>query len=177
MSDLKIIWRSQWGATPFTRTPTPNPLSAESVLFLHHTISSPIASESLADEIAKVKQVEQVHLDRGWIGVGYSWLISPSGRAFQGRGFSRVPAAQSGANYGNGAIAFLGDFEKVEPTWAARRAAIYLIREFWLPATGGRFIGGHRDVNATGCPGGALYERSLPRIADYTGLSLIEPRP
>jgi hypothetical protein len=163
---LRIVWRSQWGARPFKQPPTPNPLTAESIAFLHHTETRAPANSREAEKAA-VRAIEAYHMDHnGWSAIGYSFLIAPSGRVYQGRGFSRVGAGQAGANYGNVSIAFIGSYDTRQPPWAARRACIQLLREHFT----GRYLGGHRDVNQTSCPGDALYTRTIPRIRFYTRL-------
>lgn len=162
---LNIVTRAQWGARSWRRTPTANTLTPASIVFIHQTESvtlSPRATQ--AQEIAHLKQIEEQHVGvNGWAAIGYSYLVFPSGRVYEGRGFSKVPAAQESANFGNGAIAFVGNFNRHKTRWAARLSAIRLARLF-----PGKYMSAHRDVNETDCPGRNLYPQ-VGRLALLSG--------
>lgn len=147
---MKVIGRVEWGARGFTTSVGQNTLTRESVCFLHHSEFPTLPKNaSRREEIARMKQIESVHMDeRGWSAIAYSYVVFPSGRAYVGRGFGVVPAAQYGYNAGNGAICLDGQYETSRTSWAQRKAIVGLLRSFK-----GRFVGLHRDVNDTSCPG------------------------
>lgn len=162
---MNVITRSQWGATPFKNEVGENPLSRESTCFLHHS-EFPTLSRTATrrEEIDRMKQIEYVHVvERGWSAIAYSYVVFPSGRVYFGRGFGRVPAAQAGANTGNGAICLDGQYDRDRTSWAQRKAVIGLLRNFK-----GSYVGLHMDVNETSCPG-ANVARVLGRVALLSG--------
>ncbi len=160
---MRIITRGQWGARKF-ENPTVNHLTKASCLFVHHSESTIAqgANATMAQEIAHLKNIESFHMDtRGWSAIAYNFIVFPSGRVYEGRGFGRVPAAQVGSNFGHAAVCFIGDFTKQQSTRAARKSTIKLARLFV-----GKYMGGHRDVVETDCPGDNLY-RQIPGMAHW----------
>lgn len=163
---LDIITRAEWGARSFARTPTANYITKTGIVFVHQSEGHFAygAGASKQQEINLLKMIEAYHMDEhGWSAIGYSYLVFPSGRVYEGRGFQRVTAAQESANFGNGAICFIGDFSRDHSTWAARRSCIQLARLF-----PGRYMGAHRDVTDTDCPGTNL-NAQVSRMALLAG--------
>lgn len=117
-----------------------------------------------------MRELEQFHLNRGFTGIGYHFVLFPSGRLYEGRPVWAVPAAQEGANSGTVAIAFVGDYTKDRTTRRQRlrvRVALINLRI----RRGVRFLGGHREApgQSTACPGDNIV-RYLDRWARKTGL-------
>lgn len=169
---MNIITREMWGARP-RKASHPQTEGADSVVFIHHTTDptpSPLAGKTF--EYAAMRATQRFHQDeRGWDDIGYSYVVFPSGRVYEGRGRDQIPASQQNANAGNLSICFFGNFDLSKTTWPARRAAVKLARS--LP---GRFLAGHRDaaplspLDHTACPGKNLYAQ-LDRIAKLAGRS------
>lgn len=106
----------------------------------------------------------------GWQDIGYNFVLFPSGRLYEARGGSRVPAAQAGANTGTVAIAYVGDGRTADMTRRARlrlRAALIALRT----RRGIRRLRGHRDFGGTECPGPLIYRR-LPNFRRFSGMRL-----
>jgi len=155
---IEYVGWEAWGAKAKRDDLTDQRVTKSGIVFVHHSEGTE-PKKGLASEIAVVRSIEDFHMNvRGWTAIAYSWLVAPSGRIFLGRGFGHVPAAQYGANSGNGAICVLGSYDDHGVTWAARKSIIALARTF-----PGAYLGGHRDVTATDCPGDALYAQ-LGRI-------------
>ena len=114
-----------------------------------------------------VRAVERFHIqERGWLAIGYSFLIMPSGRIYEGRGWSVRGAHTKDYNLRSYGICFAGDFMRENPTEEALSACRGLlsagIREGWLSGNE-HPTGGHRDVvPSTTCPG----DRLAARIGD-----------
>jgi hypothetical protein len=51
-----------------------------------------------------MRDLEQLHLARGFLTIGYIFVLFRSGRLYEGRGPRALPAAQSGHNSGTIAI-------------------------------------------------------------------------
>jgi len=112
-----------------------------------------------------VRAVQNYHMDdRGWIDIGYHYLIDKYGKIYQGRPDNVVGAHVADYNTGNIGISAIGSYHLVDITPALQTALENLLA--WLcykynisPDT----IKGHRDYAATECPGQYLYDR-LPQI-------------
>lgn len=89
----------------------------------------------------------------GWVGIGYNYFITFDGRIYEGRGRNMGAHAQ-GYNDRTLGVCFQGDFEKQQMTDAQVKAGAWLIakliREEGLSISD---VIGHRDINATSCPG------------------------
>jgi len=163
---MKVYTWKEWGAKADPAGLYNQTVSSTGTVFLHHSVTSISRFATLATEKEHMRMLERIHLGNGWNGIGYSYVVFPSGRVYLGRGFNHVTAAQAGHNTGNGAICFVGDFNKVKTTWPARRSAVQLARTF-----AGRNLSWHGKVNQTACPGTNL-KAVAPRIASLAGKNL-----
>lgn len=122
------------------------------VIILHH-IGNTNADVSAAT-------VHQWHLANGWAGIGYHYLIRKDGTIERGRPRDTVGAHCYGENWHSVGVNIVGNFETNEPTAAqieaAERLVAVLCRLYGLRPSGAT-IKGHRDFNATACPGENLY--------------------
>lgn len=164
---MKVISRAQWGARPAKHS-HPQTVGPGSIVFIHHTTDkTPSRFLSRAKEAALLRATQRFHQDvRGWDDIGYSYIVFPSGRVYEGRGQNQIPASQQNANTGHLSICFYGNFDNSKTTWAARKSAALLARQ--LP---GKYLAGHQDaadlspLNRTACPGKNLYSQ-LDRLAE-----------
>lgn len=101
--------------------------------------------------------INQWHLNRGWSGIGYHYVIHSDGKVYRGRpeaiqGAHAYQDAQHEANSDGIGICLAGDFQTGVPTEAQMASLAELIRDIH-----GRYPGipviGHKDVQATACPG------------------------
>jgi len=88
---------------------------------------------------------------RGWNDIGYHYVIMPSGRIYEGRGYGVVGAHCPGHN-SEPSVSFAGSYDDHAPTPAAIETLGWL--RAYLKAGGYK---GHRDGFSTSCPGNALY--------------------
>jgi hypothetical protein len=155
--------------------------------YVHHTVN--INDYSRAEAPQVVLGICRYHRNtNGWNDVGYNFLVDRFGTLYEGRaggvGAAVVGAQAEGFNSYSTGIANIGTFSTVRQSPAALDAMARLIR--WkLPlhgyptngtavmrsAGGGtnrypsgstvrvQRVLGHRDTNATECPGGALYDQ------------------
>jgi len=163
---MKVYSWKEWGAKADPANLTPQVVSSKGCVFLHHSVTRISRFATLSQEKEHMRMLERIHLNNGWLAVGYSYVVFPSGRVYRGRGFNHVTAAQAGHNTGNGAICFVGDFTKDKTTWPARRSAVRLARLF-----DGKYLGWHGQVNGTECPG-VNVKKVAPRIAELAGKTL-----
>ena len=157
---LSYVSRKGWGAKYGIGSPDPG---AEPRVVLHHSYkpflfenSSPIS------EIQAVRGIEEYHVrDNGWDGIGYNWLIAPSGRIYEGRGWKYKGAHAGPVNGSSIGICIIVDGNQWEPTdrviWANRGLIAEGIRLGEIsPAY---LLSGHRDHMDRECPGDKIYAR------------------
>ncbi|MGH8997771.1 MAG: N-acetylmuramoyl-L-alanine amidase, partial [Acidimicrobiia bacterium] len=200
-----VVTRAQWGADESLRKSTPPKYAPITKLFVHHTVTSPGATDP--DPASTVRAIYAFHTrGRGWDDIGYHFLVDHTGRIYEGRwardyapgeiptgedenGYGVVGAHASGHNFGTVAVSVIGDFTDVEPTseamasvermlaWKADRHDINVTRADPFTSTAGvtrRFpnLAGHRDVDATACPGNRLYPQ-LPAMRERVARAVI----
>jgi hypothetical protein len=125
------------------------------------------AEVTATEEREFMRDLESFHVEvRGWRAIGYSFVIMPSGRIYEGRGWRMRGAHTKNHNGDSYGICFAGNFDEDEPTPLALEACWLLIR-FGLAsgrlADGSHPTGGHRDTADTTCPGERLFAR-LPDL-------------
>jgi hypothetical protein len=146
--------RQEWGALP----PKADYSTHTAVkLTLHHTAGRNTAT--LEESLNEVRFIQDFHQNgRGWIDIGYHYLVDSRGNVFAGRPEEAVGAHVKNANTGNLGISMMGYHHapKDEPVSAATLAALdKLLRglslDHQIPAAELR---GHRDFSQpTSCPG------------------------
>lgn len=100
-----------------------------------------------------IRDIHNYHLKLGWIGIGYNYFITFDGRIYEGRG-RNVGAHAQGYNTNTLGVCFQGNFDQQQMTDAQVKAGAWLIAQ--LIKNEGLTINdviGHRDINATSCPG------------------------
>lgn len=128
-------------------------------VWIHHTAGA-FSRTDAAGEAAEMRTTQLFHQnDRDWNDIAYSFVVFPSGRAYEGRGWGVAGSHTEGHNSRSHGICFAGNFEAQHPTRAALETARALIHE----GAGSGYIarpfvlGGHRDTKPTACPGKNLY--------------------
>jgi hypothetical protein len=154
-------------------------------LLVHHTAS--INGTDPIQDIRAIYTYHAVTL--GWGDIGYNALVDVNGVTYEGRygrefastrevfGPDVVAGHASGHNYGTSSVSAMGNFEEIAPTTATVNSIIdllayhasqreidpFVVSDFlqsggsWTRGLGN--VCGHRDVNATACPGAHLYSQ------------------
>lgn len=172
-----LYTREEWGARDPEPTNSQDPDRCREA-FLHHTTNPDAESvTSLEEQAAAMRAIQRFHMDtNGWSDIGYHFIVFQPfgrierGRAFQARAVTSVPAAQGGHNTGTIAIAVYGRFDgsdKLKPE--TKDTIVALLERMNNRHPSLAVLGGHRDVTATTCPGGTLYE-AVGGIARRVGL-------
>jgi N-acetylmuramoyl-L-alanine amidase len=189
--------RSAWDPTGKSCPPRTAPQYGDvQVAFVHHTVS--LNDYQPSDVPSIILGICRFHRNsNGWNDIGYNFLVDKFGTQWEGRagGMNQpvVGAQAQGFNSQSTGIANIGTFDDVPETDAALKSMAALIR--WkLPLTGAPTAGtmqlvsaggsdnrypagtrvtlervsGHRDVDATDCPGGMLYQQ-LPALRSMVG--------
>ena len=147
-----MVPREQWCSDPLPGYQLRGPLRA---IVVHHTDR---ASEQVADlhaELAYAREIRRFHLERGWLDIGYHFLVMPSGRIFVGRPSWAIGAHVRAHNRGTIGVALAGDFQVEYPT-AAALASIDSVRRV-VPGARRVPLVAHGDLAEVTCPGENLY--------------------
>lgn len=117
-------------------------------IVLHHSASG--ANTTWRD-------IHQWHVNQGWAGIGYHYVIHADGSVCRGRPekMKGAHAYQDDAHEANSdgiGICLAGNFEADTPTEEQLASTVDLIRDIRTRHPGISVIG-HRDVMATACPG------------------------
>ncbi len=153
----EIVERPDWRAAP----PSEAYVSMIPVkISVHHTAAAqPLTLEDAVQEMRVIQRFHQK--GRGWIDIGYHFLIDGSGRIFRGRPETAVGAHVRDRNTGNLGISLMGNFHApangaptAEQVASLTRLLKWLMPAYSVPAAE---IRGHRDQGTTDCPGDNLY--------------------
>lgn len=168
-----VVGTATWGAAA--------PVEAAEILstppryiLVHHTAGFNTADYSASHVYAIARGIQQSHFNRGLIDTGQQFTIGRGGHILEGRhrsweilkGGTRHLVGQHVGN--NNAVAIgienVGTYIDEAPTYthytSLARLVAYMCQQYDLPTSA---IRGHRDLNATICPGGVLYAM-LPQL-------------
>jgi hypothetical protein len=194
-----IITRAAWGGDAVVPRAAPS-YGQVQLAFVHHTVNAnDYAPEESAAIILGIAKYHRDH--NGWNDLGYNFIVDRYGQIFEGRAggidLAIVGAQAQGFNSVSTGVACLGTHTDVAQTEAGMEALARLIGwklslhgvpvagAITVTSAGGETnkfrsgtpvtfqrISGHRDGNATSCPGNELYAQ-LPdlrlRAARYAG--------
>ena len=168
-----VIGTATWGAQPPTQ-PITILAARPTKIIVHHTAGVNTTDYSLSHAYSLARQIQQDHFARGWIDTGQHYTISRGGYALEGRHRS-LEVLQGGVSHVQGAhctgqndvavgIENEGTYTLVQPPQALYNQLVamcsYICRQYNISSAA---IYGHRDFNATECPGDQLYAM-LPRL-------------
>lgn len=111
-------------------------------IILHHSASS----------VASAEDIHRWHLNNGWEGAGYHFLVRKDGKVYRMRPEEKIGAHAYMNNYNSLGICFEGNFEVEEmpevQVQSGKELVAYLKNKYRINK-----VQGHRDVNSTSCPG------------------------
>ena len=164
MSEFRIIPRSEWGARYRDGFGTRS-LPCRYGFFHHSVTSSDGVNATLAQDYAKIRIVESVGYSR-FGGISYTYMITESGRIFQGHSDNRIGAHTAGFNTTGVAISFIGNYENLKLNDKQVAAAVWLIKNLVSRgvAKSDAFWRGHYQVASTACQGKNAKARQLEII-------------
>lgn len=159
MPEIVYFQREEWKAVGGNGIVDNSP---NEYVVIHHFASPNIhVGSTLKTENETMLGVEQSHLNKGWNGIGYNFVIFLSGHVYEGRGWGRIGAHVAGYNSKAVGIAFAinGSISSLTP--AAIEACKYMIKYGKIHGyiNNDFKIKGHRDFGQTECPGNLLYKR------------------
>ena len=126
-------------------------------IIIHHTAST--AKET-------VEQIHNFHINNnGWAGIGYHFYIRKDGTIYRGRPEEYVGAHCENYNSVSLGICLEGNFEIEQPTNEQLKSLSELLQHL-KQKYGNVQVVGHRNLNATACPGKNLYSKLGSVIAN-----------
>jgi N-acetylmuramoyl-L-alanine amidase len=177
----RVYTRAEWGARP--PTSPASIINAPDHLVVHHMAFPNSTDYSRAHAFQLSRDCQDLHMDtNGWADTGQQLTISRGGYVMEGRNRSlqaigqrrNVMGAQT-ANQNSHTLGIEneGTYITVLPPAALWNSLVQTLA--WLCGVYGldphASIVGHRDYNATQCPGDALYAQ-LPRLRDEVAEAL-----
>ncbi len=156
---FKLVRRNEWNANPPTQSyikHTPKRIT------IHHTGANyPTKWE---DALTEIKVIQEYHQQgRGWIDIGYHFLIDPQGNIFEGRPILAVGAHVANYNPDNIGISVMGNYHPPVNNKITEKTissiitlARYLKEQYEIQKTS---FCAHRDLANTDCPGDNIYAK------------------
>lgn len=129
---------------------------ATKFIILHHSeVSTP----------HDIFDMHQWHLNKGWAGIGYHYVIDENGEVFEGRPRNSIGAHTYGHNCDSIGVCFIGDFNKQEISEKQETAGVKLLATLSIAYPDAKLCR-HSDFNnAKTCPGKKFpFERIMQRI-------------
>ncbi|MFG2616818.1 peptidoglycan recognition family protein [Streptomyces sp. NPDC048507] len=172
----EIFGCGQWGARPPAGPVTVLDAPPRRIV-VHHTATANVDDFSPEHAFALARAVQAHHMDgRGWIDTGQHFTVSRGGHTTEGRhrsldelagGRRQVRASHCvGQNDVAVGIEVEGTYTRTDPPAGQYEAlaglCAHVCDQYGLDPYG---IDGHRDHNATACPGDRLYAL-LPRLRE-----------
>lgn len=128
-------------------------------IILHH-LGIVDAAGNVYNRDMSAEQIHEEHLNNGWSGIGYHFVVHPDGSIEEGRPIDYVGSHAQGSNYDSVGIVVAGTFmdgykptnEQIEST---ALLCAYICDKYCIDLETGseQIIFGHKDVCATDCPG------------------------
>jgi N-acetyl-anhydromuramyl-L-alanine amidase AmpD len=122
-----------------------------------NTTSRIVLHHSASNASTKYNDIHMWHLNNGWSGIGYHYVIHSDGGVYRGRpewarGSHAYQDEKHEANSNGVGICLSGNFQLDNPTEAQMQSLTLLIHDIWTRYPGIPVIG-HKDVMPTACPG------------------------
>jgi hypothetical protein len=146
---LDIVTRSEWGAGSYGRLVRTD-WTSNTPTRVHHTAGLGSFASQDAEKL-EMRNLQKFHVNtRGYADIGYNYVIFPSGRVYEGRGYERKGAHTLGHNDDIG-ISFAGDYTKQKLT--NEQIASYKSLRKYLGVSASGDERPHSATFSTSCPG------------------------
>lgn len=138
--------------------------SATNRIIIHHAEATSCTAQ----------QIHQWHLNNGWSGAGYHFLVRKDGKVYRLRPENKIGAHASNHNYDSIGICFEGRYNTESMPAAQLKAGQELVA--YIKAKYGiTKVQAHRDVNATDCPGKKFPFASVANATASSGTTTSKP--
>ena len=192
-----IVSRAQWGANEAYRFDAsgheiwPTEYRIPQKIIMHHSVT-PNNDPSPPQTVRAIYYYHAITL--GWGDVGYNYLVDWKGNIYEGRygGPEVVGGHAYSYNYGSVGICGMGTYgntsNSVQPSsellqglidvtaWSCSRVLLHPLESSFFVDKTTLNIAGHRDYNATACPGDFLYAK-LPSLRNSVWAEIVEHTP
>lgn len=111
-------------------------------LVVHHSESGDVSATT----------IDQWHKNKGWLGIGYHYVIRKDGSLEQGRPEWAVGAHCLNHNHESLGVCLTGNFMREMPTSAQMNTLVVLLSELQGKYPGAKVMP-HRALSSTSCPG------------------------
>ena len=128
-------------------------------IVLHHAAAS----------ICSVADIHRWHQEKGWAGIGYHFFVRKDGSVYRGRPIGAVGAHCIPVNSASVGICAEGNFQTDTMPDVQRNAILELV-EYLKRIYPGVVVNGHRELDATSCPG-----QNYPLEELREGKKVVEP--
>jgi N-acetylmuramoyl-L-alanine amidase len=145
--------RELWTAHPEVHLEYESWSDAATDVRVHHTAGSKPRRNTPTEEMRTLRETEAFHMNtRGYRAIAYNYLVMPSGRIYEGRGWEKHGAHTLNNNEDIG-ICFVGDYSKYK--LSIRQIAAYYNLRRLLKKKGAKITSTHphSDTFPTDCPG------------------------
>lgn len=133
-------------------------------IILHHAAAKSCTAE----------QIHDWHLNNGWSGAGYHFLVRKDGKIYRLRPENKVGAHASGSNYDSLGVCFEGDFMSETMGEAQRKAGAELVSYLKSKYVISK-VQKHKDVCATDCPGKNFPFSEIAKTGTSTSATTSKP--
>lgn len=155
MQGVQVVTRQEWGARP-PKAPYTRLADSEGIV-VHHEGDGVSRDPETTDYAAYMRSTQRYHMDtKGWNDIAYGWAVG-GGKIYEGRTWGWIDGADTGRGRVMHSVVWLGDSTVNAPPLEDLIAINAVIAEHQARYGATDFVGGHRDINATGCPGDHLY--------------------
>lgn len=158
---LRIVTRNEWLAQPAKEVLTPLKLPVNRVIIAHTATEGCTTQTSC---VYRIRFIQELHIGTFNYGdIGYNFLIGGDGNVYEGRGWLSVGAFLQGQNSKSEGIAFIGNYNNLEPTNEQLEALDALLAKGVKSGyvTSDFKLYGARQWQSTESPGNKLQERLL----------------
>ena len=166
MTEFKVFSRKEWGALPARSNPgkVKDPVGQ---VFIHTSVTSQLPKKATVKQEKEAMLVLQgIAFGRGFSDISYSFVIFPSGRVYEGRGWGVTQAATLGFNDQSYSFCTGGNTDAFQETNPQVEAITRLINR---GQRNGRIkkhvdVRGHREVAPKACPGAKFTDAEIQAV-------------
>ncbi|KAM8710467.1 hypothetical protein ACLKA7_017136 [Drosophila subpalustris] len=124
---LVLVNVKGWGGRVVTEPLDKLELPVDRVIIAHTDTESCVTLEGCS---YRARFIQAFHIDtRNWGQVGYNFMVGGDGRVYEGRGWDYIGAHTLGSNSISIGIAFIGNFDQMEPNKEQLQACLSLLAE------------------------------------------------
>jgi hypothetical protein len=102
--------------------------------------------------VCTIQDIHQWHLENGWAGCGYHFLVRKDGSVYRGRPENAIGSHCKGSNTGSIGICFEGNYMTETMPSTQYQSGIELL-QYLFNKYGSLAIYGHKELYETDCPG------------------------